>query len=275
MFWSYLRRILSRLLSPLRSLIYSPGRLFRAAKKPSGVSISLPARIALAVAIFLVLVVAVVFVAYRFYEYATVPELFRGPRGWVLIAVLLVAIPIVVYNLVKLWLEGEASPYGDIEWAWSQGVAELARHGLDLSEIPLFLVLGSQDEAREKTLFEGSGQAFDFEAFPQGIHPIHWYANREAIYVACTSVGVLGALCKIAEKSPEARALAGPDEFSSAPSAGGGTLDMDRETFFSQQAKRPEPRPASPPVSTDTISGEAIPDDPASQIGRASCRERV
>jgi hypothetical protein len=88
-----------------------------------------------------------------------------------------------------------------------EGIAELERQGLDISEIPLFLILGSDGELREKALFDAAGMSLNVREFPQGPRPLHWYANPDGIYVVCTDAGCLSRLAHVArEVADDARA---------------------------------------------------------------------
>ena len=95
--------------------------------------------------VFVTLVVCVIAV---YIVQLQIPEEKRLLPNWIyglpVIVMLVFLISIVTYFSVKLWLEGELSAFDDIDRAWRAGVAELERHGLDLREIPLFLLLGSE-----------------------------------------------------------------------------------------------------------------------------------
>ena len=71
------------------------------------------------------------------------------PAFITVIAVLVLLIPFVLYKALKLWLEGETSPFPDIDHAWKAGLAELERQGLNPAQIPIFLILGSSGEPGE------------------------------------------------------------------------------------------------------------------------------
>ena len=119
-----------------------------------------------------------------------------------MIAGLLVAIPFIVYAALQLWLQGDTSRFPDIDFAWKAGVQELERNGIKLTEAPIFLMLGSCDEARERQLFEASGYSFAVTQFPAGSAALHFYANRKVVFISCTSTGQLSRLAAVAN-SPE------------------------------------------------------------------------
>src|ERR1051326_5703365 len=69
------------------------------------------ARIAILVAMFLVFVVFAVYFAFLRGDFSA--SFFRRPREWIGGVVLVIAIPIVLYYVLRLWLEGEVSRYPD------------------------------------------------------------------------------------------------------------------------------------------------------------------
>ena len=198
----YLRRLLDIVTAPLRMLLSTPSRLLSGSRRLLG--LSLPARLAILVAIFLVICVVTVLVIFMFH---TPSRAFLQAKlnwkFWVGIPALVVAIPIVLYKALKLWLEGDVSPFPDIDHAFRAGLAELERGGLDLAEVPLFLILGSADEDHEKAVFAASGLNFNVRAVPQGPAALHWYAHGEGVYLACTDAGGLGRLAGMAKTAAQ------------------------------------------------------------------------
>src|SRR3990167_8102704 len=133
----FLRQLFDQMMRPVRAFFSAPGKIFASGKRVFG--ISLPARVAIFVALFLVICVVVSFLVFARAEGR--PFVATKMRYIAVIVVLVIAIPLVVYKLLKAWLEGDVSPFADIDHAWNAGVAELKRHGLDLVETPLFLIL--------------------------------------------------------------------------------------------------------------------------------------
>ncbi|MGQ9575794.1 MAG: type VI secretion protein IcmF/TssM N-terminal domain-containing protein [Thermoguttaceae bacterium] len=180
----------------LRGVLSAPGKLLSSGRRVGG--LSLPARAALLLAVSLVLCAIISFVAFKYREGTPFLEsLTKKPYHVLSVVVLIVAIPVVVYYAIKLWLQGDVSPFEDIDKAWQAGMAELERHGLDISQIPIFLVFGSSGETQEKALFAASRLALNLREVPQGPAAFHWYANPEGIYIVCTRVGSLSRLAAI------------------------------------------------------------------------------
>jgi len=188
----FLSQLIHAITSPLRALLSSPGKLFAPFRRLLG--ISLPAKLVWLTAFLLVVsVVAVLVAAYAGEDRPTVD--FYGLRWWWIgIFILVVTIPIVVYYTAKLWLAGDISPYPDIEHAWKTGLAELQRQGLDISQTPMFLVLGTAGENHERSLFGASRLDFNVQEVPKGPGALHWYANPDGIYLVCTQAGCLSRL---------------------------------------------------------------------------------
>jgi hypothetical protein len=88
--------------------------------------------------------------------------------------------------------EKPASDFPDIDRAWSQATWALHKAGLDLTELPVFLVLGRPAGGVED-LFRASGLAFLLRHVPPAPDaPLQVYADREAIFVTCPGASLLG-----------------------------------------------------------------------------------
>jgi hypothetical protein len=118
----------------------------------------------------------------------------------ILVTLLWFAIPISVWYTIKLWLTGDVSPYRDIQFAWKQGMEELRKNGLDIRQIPVFLIVGSGTPKRTESLMDASRLSFRIKGTPEGPSPIHWYANPDGIYIVLTGTGCLGALAAKGEE---------------------------------------------------------------------------
>ena len=219
-----LRQFFRTLTAPLRVLLTSPRALISAPRRLLG--ISLPARVAVLVAIFLVVCTITFCVTFLLaYKRADFWLWFTSVRIGVIL-VLLVVIPLVVYQALNLWLEGDVSRYPDIDYAWAEGMAALEQSGLDLSAVPIFLIVGAPDEHHNGALMDASQLSLRVSEVPQGPAALHWYANPEAIYLVCTQTCRSGKLAKIAASGDPrgSRPI-------SAPSGSGRQQDMLRGTI--------------------------------------------
>jgi hypothetical protein len=175
-------------------VLAAPGRICTPLRRL--LDLSLPARVAILVAVFLVICVITAFVTFYFTPNRTAWNYWIFPLRLSVIVALVIVIPLVVYKTLNLWLEGEASPFPDINYAWKAGLAALEEQGLDLAQVPLFLVLGSAGEEQEKPLFDASRLNLSVREIPQGPAAIHWYANPEGAYLVCTDTCCLSRLAK-------------------------------------------------------------------------------
>jgi hypothetical protein len=116
------------------------------------------------------------------------------------IVALLVAIPFIVFQTIKIWLEGAPVAFPDVDQAWRAGMQALAANELSIDSVPIFLITGSSGEAQEKAIMSASGLRLSVEGVPQGPAPIHWYANSEAIYLFCTDSSWTSALASLREE---------------------------------------------------------------------------
>jgi hypothetical protein len=198
---AFIRRLLDMITYPLRALLSTPSRLISGSRRVAG--LSMPTRVALLVAVFLVICVVATLFAFYYTQDRSFVRAKLTPTFVTVIALLVLLIPIVLYKALKVWLEGETSLFPDIDHAWKAGLAELDRQGLDPSQIPLFLVLGSSGENHEKALFDASRLSLNVGGAPQGPAALHWYANPDSIYIVSTGVGSLSRLSALAAKSLE------------------------------------------------------------------------
>ncbi len=151
-------------------------------------------------AVFLMLLVVAVWVVF-WLEPGNVP--WRHSMSWWRLTVemlLVIAIPLVLYQAIRLWLEGEPSAFPDIDFAWKTGIDALANNGLSLSSAPLFFVLGSAGPRQESTLLRAAGLSLRVHDLPEGPAPLHWYAGPDGIYLVLSEVCGLSSLAALLEK---------------------------------------------------------------------------
>ncbi len=163
-------------------------------------ALSLPTKACTLSAVALVIVVTVAWLVFLT-NASSVPWRHAMTPGRILAVIgLLIVIPMVVYFGLKMWIEGETSRFADIDFAWKSGLDALAKNGLDIRSIPVFVILGSADEAREHALMAASGINMRVQSVPEGPAPLHWYANPEGIYLFCTGAGSLSTLATLRKK---------------------------------------------------------------------------
>jgi hypothetical protein len=186
-------RIFMRLWNGLRKLIglilpiFGKARDFRAISRPLRVILHI-----LVLAVTLVLLFSLNWV---------IPGLQNLCRVQSLRQVWLPVLFLIIYTLGWLvrwgwmmWMtEEEASDFPDIDRAWAEAMRALAEAGIDLQEVPVFLVLG-RPAAGENCLFDAAQLPFSVKsAPPYADAPLHIYANRQdGIFITCTRISRLG-----------------------------------------------------------------------------------
>ena len=247
----YFRYMFDMVTYPLRALLYAPQRMFQGVGRLA--RISLPARVAILTALFLIVCVVVAVVVFKMSDLRAWEGVKHDWWFWTAIPVLVVVIPLVLYKVLKLWLEGDVSPYPDIDHAWKAGLDELNRQGLSLSEVPLFLILGTAGQEHEKAVIGASRLSFNLAEIPTGPSPVHWYANSEGVYLVCADTSSLSKLATVGrEIIAEAKSSRGP---SPAPTPAG--PDAIRGTFAA------DPSGGNP----STVESEAPTPPPTSGMG--------
>jgi hypothetical protein len=128
------------------------------------------------------------------------------PMRAIAVLLLLMVIPVSVYQALKLWFQGEKSPFPDIDAAWQAGKEALRKQGLTLGDKPLFLVLGSPGDEQERALFETSKAAILVRGVPEGPAPLHWYATADRVFLCCSGASWLSALSALIARRGKGRA---------------------------------------------------------------------
>ena len=147
--------------------------------------LSLPARVAFVLAVFLILCV----VGYS--GWVAMREGLSGlwdrfqPRFALPVILLLIGLPAAAYWTTRYWIEVESSAYPDIDAAWNAGLEALAKSGIDLGTTPLYFAIGIHDANSAGTLMNASGWELLVDGRPDGDTPLRWYASRDAVIVFC------------------------------------------------------------------------------------------
>lgn len=234
-----------------------PGRAVRA--------MSLPGCVSCLTCLFLMITVVVVYMVFL-YDPFRVP--WQHSMTWnrgVLIWVLVFVIPIVVYYALRLWLEGDVSPFPDIDFAWKQGLNELAANGLNIREIPVFIVLGTASTARDEALITGAQLQLRVKEIPNGPAPLHWCASPDGIYLFLTETGALSAIAAQGDAPPKTASVAS-GSIEAPPLM---VEDNAEPTPAPGAMQRPAPRPAGPPPGArgTMVLAPIGSEDPAARMG--------
>jgi hypothetical protein len=158
--------------------------------------LSVPAKAAIVVTLALVIMVVIAWTSFLLD-----PEsvnwrhtILASPGRIIAVVCLLVLIPIIVYRGLRLWLEGDVSRFPDLDFAWKAGLAAIEGNGIDITAVPIFLVVGSAGDRQERAVFDSAGLGLRVQAVPEGPAPLHWYASPEAIYLCCSEASWTSAL---------------------------------------------------------------------------------
>lgn len=252
------RRALDILCYPFQLLFAAPVALLAASRAVRQRAVAVQA--AFAVALFMGLLTLVATLLSSPWVRSDNPDL--GTVLWrytLPLAVLTLVTPPVVYLAVRLWTEGRASRFADIDRAWQEGVAALAREGLHLADCPLFLILGLRNERQVRALMNASGVSFAVFGAPEGgSNPLYFYAVKDypfrkderwnIVYLVLTDASQCSRLVALAtDAAGRKKRLGSPEDtvrLREAPSAG-------------LRATLPEVAPGEALRSTATVAAEA------------------
>ena len=112
---NFFSHLMYAITSPIYTLLSSPLSIISAPRKLFGMS--LPTRVAVFVFIFLILLTIASYAVFLQMPGRAAADVFKGWQRTAAVALLLIAIPIVVYYALKLWLEEDVSRFEDIDKA--------------------------------------------------------------------------------------------------------------------------------------------------------------
>jgi hypothetical protein len=257
------RRALDILCYPFQLLFAAPVALLAASRAVRQRHAAVQA--AFAVALFMFLLTLVATVLSSPWVRSDNPDL--GTVLWrytLPLALLTLVTPPVVYLAVRLWTEGGRSQFADIDRAWEEGVAALAREGFSLTECPLFLVLGLRNERQVRALMNATGVSFAVFGAPEGgSNPLYFYAVKDypfrkderanAVYLVLTDASQCSRLVALAtDAAGRKKLLASPDD----------TVRLREHQAASLRATLPEATSAEALRSTATAAATVGEDTP-------------
>lgn len=122
-------------------------------------------------------------------------------EGWLrvgIVIVLVIAIPIVVFRTITLWMMRERSKYPDIHFAWEAGLSALAQNGMSLYSAPVCIVIGGLNPNARRNFMHASGYQFRVDCIPDGPAPFHWYATNDVIFLVLNDSSWSHEACRLA-----------------------------------------------------------------------------
>jgi len=214
---------------------------------------TVPGCASLTVLFFLLCVVAVVWIAF-FLDPNNLP--WRHAISWGRIAsviLLALAIPLVVYFSLRLWLEGEKALYPEIDNAWAAGIAALEEQGLDIRDMALYVIIGSRGVGQERAIMRTGQLDLRLEGVPEGPAPLHWYATYDSVYLFCSDASWSSALAakrqrQLEEFGPQGRR--GPSRPVAPPRPAPAPPRSTLPPAAVQQPAAPQGAAAQPPLPT-------------------------
>lgn len=239
-----------------------------AAQAPQALaSLSLAARIAAVVGVFQMVVVLLAIGVLLVGGERQVFQAWWRPGKLAVLALLLVLTPMLVYQAARLWLERDATRWPDVLEAWRESLAELHRQGIELADVPVFLVLGATSDEQEKRLFDDAPCELVVQASPSGAAALHVYGGPDAVFVCLASTSQASELARRGGVQGGAR----PGPVANVPNA---VSDLRQTLFVAQPAEgdaESQPQPAEAaglavPAGIDpnaTISIDAVIATPA------------
>lgn len=171
---------------------------------------SLAARLALVVGIFQIAILVLATAAVLFAGEWAVLQLWWSPGKVLALLLLLVAVPVLVYQTARLWLSPRSARWPEIGIAWRAIREDLRRQDISLGDAPLFLVLGTDGATREAALFAELRPATILAGSPGSGGPLHAYASPEAVFLCLNTIGgMAAAVAEGAADDPQVSATVG------------------------------------------------------------------
>ncbi len=129
-------------------------------------------------------------------------QLWWSPWKALVLLGLLVVVPGLVYQSVRLWTHHGDSSIADLVAALRGIDATLDRLGVRLMDRPLFLVIGTDGGPEEKSFLEHDRPSLLVSSAPGPGGPLHVYATDQAIYLCLSDCGQLGEVNRSVRTAP-------------------------------------------------------------------------
>ncbi|MEM9826910.1 MAG: type VI secretion protein IcmF/TssM N-terminal domain-containing protein [Planctomycetota bacterium] len=181
------RNFIDAIFYPFRMIARLPSQVISSPRRMLG--LSLPVRAALILGLCLVIILVIWTIVILSMQGLTQSKPYLWGELPYLIA-LAIAIPIVVGIALKLWLEGEPSPFPEIESVWNAAQEAMTQQGIEANATPIFLVLGLSGDDDNDRFFAGIETSLPVRV-PGGGGPIRVMAGPDAIYISCTDASCL------------------------------------------------------------------------------------
>ena len=153
------------------------------------------------------------------------------------------------YTCRAIAYEQNTSPFPDIHGAWQRATAQLAKAGVDLAKTPLYLLVGRPRGRMHDLLHAAGTPLVSAPTADDANAPVQIFANREAIFVSCSEVSLLGRQAEMfASAIAQHRQL--EDDWSAGPRQANADVALDEIPIESTPGGA---------VATATLTSPAVP----------------
>jgi type VI secretion system protein ImpL len=95
------------------------------------------------------------------------------------------------YWLVRISLSHLPSSEIGLNEAWKSGIDAIAKRGISLRDIPIFLVLGCENPKNQQVFMQQIGMAAAIPVCPENPNaPIRWFISDDRIVLVCQDIGM-------------------------------------------------------------------------------------
>lgn len=157
---------------------------------------------------------------YLLNDWLKLPQILGGPLPWLRpywLPIIVVLFCVTFYLAIRLWgllgPEKDANAFPDLDDAWAEAEASLVQAGINLRDVPLFLMVGKPFGSID-AIFSGSKITWLVRQVPLRVDaPFQVYAHRQAIFVALGEHSMLGkTLVQLSKATPSDQALPSSQE---------------------------------------------------------------
>ncbi len=182
----------SQLITYIRNVLLTPATWIVTAGRWT--RISLPARVMVILFIF-VLLMEIGYVVIRKLNEPDASLWGNFPPFLIIV----IALPVSAYYATRFWLETPPSEFPDIDEAWNMGLDALAKAGIEIDDVPLYLAIGVCDPQTADYVMQASGWSLKVDGEPTGARPLRWYASENAVMLFLLDASATSAMHRTIE----------------------------------------------------------------------------
>lgn len=264
----------SQLITYIRNILLTPATWIATAGR--WMRVSLPVRVMIILFIF-VLIMEISYIVVRSINEPEETLWGLFPPFFVIVIVL----PISAYYATRFWLETPPSDTPDIDEAWNLGLEALAKAGIEIDDIPLYLTMGVADAQTADYLMQASGWNLKIDGEPTGSRPLRWYASEHAAMLFLLDASATSAMHHAVEQPTEesySDNLRGTIVGGAAFPASGGDRGIRGTMVAGAQTQPPAKTPSRRSNIRGTIlagSEAFVTDEPVTVVRQLDRKERI